>query len=307
MHLEQPLVSIVIPTFNRAATLKRALASILHQTYHNTEIIVVDGPSNDGTEEVVKGFGRNIRYIKEMVPKGAGAARNKGLKAARGEYIAFQDSDNEWIAEKLEKQMKEFASASKETGVVYTGYLKINGIKKEYYPQKYIRKKEGDIHEELLVENFIGCQTIVAKIECFARAGEFDENLPTNEDWELFLRISKYYHFACIDEPMVLSYIQPDSISADLGKIVIASKSTLKAHYEEYSRSRHLLSHFYFNNIGTILCENGDHKEGRRYIIKAIKLNPGNLRYYLLLILSLLGHFIYTTTIKASRLIKRKS
>ena len=105
----------------------RAIQSVLDQTYEDFELIVVDDGSTDNTEEVVKNFGNDkIRYIRHEENKGAAAARNTGIRAARGEYIGFQDSDDEWLPVKLEKQIKVFETAPPEVGVVYTDMQRIN-------------------------------------------------------------------------------------------------------------------------------------------------------------------------------------
>lgn len=303
----KPLVSIIIPTYNRAFCLVNAIKSVLEQSYNNIEIIVVDGPSTDNTERVVKELKeKKITYLREEKARGAGAARNTGIRAARGEYIAFQDSDNVWLPEKLEKQMAVFSKAAPEIGMVYTGYNKYyNNIAMGYYPQEYIKNKSGEIYNELLYENFIGCQTVVVKKECLFKVGAFDEQLPTIEDWDLFLRISKCYKIICIDESLVLSHLQSDSISIDLPKMIIAFKLILKNHYSEYSKNKYLLAQYYFNNIGTILCENNNHSEGRSYIIKAISLYPFNVKYYIVFAISLLGNKAYRLSIIASKVMKK--
>lgn len=298
---KEPLVSVIIPTYNRAVHLKKSIQSVLDQTYTNIEVIVVDGPSSDNTAEVVKGFVGKIKYIKENEAKGAGAARNRGLELAEGEYIAFQDSDNEWLPEKLEKQMQAFMSAERDIGMIYTGYTKITNNIKKYYPQTYIKKKSGEIFNELLSGNYIGCQTVVVRKECLIKVGAFDERLPTIEDWDLFLKIAKKYKILCINEPLVISYILPDSISVDLTKMIAASKVILQNHIDSYYTDRYLLSQYYFNNIGTILCENNQHQEGRAYIRKAIKTYPFVIKYYFTYFLSLLGNNAYRIVLFALR------
>lgn len=302
----KPLVSVIIPTYNRAFCLADAIKSVLGQTYSNIEIIVIDGPSTDDTEKVINKLGeKKVTYMQEGKAKGAGAARNTGIKAAHGDYIAFQDSDNIWLSDKLEKQMKMLLVSPKEVGMIYTGYKKIhNDVYKGYYPQRRIVNKAGFILSELLRENFIGCQTVLIKKECFDQIGVFDEQLPTTEDWDLFLRISKCYKILCIDEPLALSYIQADSISIDLKKMITAFKLILNNHINEYSKDKKLLAEYYFNNIATILCENNQHGEGRSYILKAIKLNPLNVKYYLVLIISHLGNKAYRLSMSTVKMVK---
>ena len=107
---DAPLVSVVLPTFNRERLLPRAINSVLNQTYKNLELIIVNDGSTDDTEKVVKGYSdKRIRYYKQELNKGGSAARNVGIKLARGELISFQDSDDEWLPEKLERQVRKFS------------------------------------------------------------------------------------------------------------------------------------------------------------------------------------------------------
>jgi len=193
-----PKVSVIIPTYNRALLIRRAIASVLRQTYQDFEIIVIDDCSDDNTHVMVENFkDKRIRYIKHLENKGSAAARNTGIKIAQGEYIAFQDSDDEWLPEKLERQMNVFNNAPPEVGVVYTRFKKIKNNKRSYLAFYWVAQKEGDIHNNLLNGNYITTSTTVIKRECFDKTGMFDESLPRFQDWELWLRISRYYHFKC--------------------------------------------------------------------------------------------------------------
>ena len=116
-----PTVSIIIPTYNRSRLIARAVKNVLNQTYQDFELIIVDDGSTDGTREVVAGFSdERIRYVQHDKNRGEAAARNTGIKVARGEYIASHDSDDEWLHEKLAKQIRAFENCSPEIGVVYT-------------------------------------------------------------------------------------------------------------------------------------------------------------------------------------------
>lgn len=212
---DTPFISIVIPTYNRARFLGRSVRSVLNQTYKNFEVIVADDASTDDTAEIIKTFKDDrIRYIRHESNAGAAAARNTGIKVSRGEYVAFQDSDDEWLPEKLEKQMALFEQVSTETGVVYTGFWRVRNNQKTYIPPDGIKQKEGYIHRELLKRNFVSTQTVVVKKECLEKSGLFDERLPRLQDWELFIRLSKLYEFKYVAEPLVIAYFTPESISA---------------------------------------------------------------------------------------------
>ncbi len=302
--LANPTVSVVIPTYNRAHLLGRAIQSVLNQTYHDFEIIVVDDGSTDNTEEVVKSFNDpRIHYTRHDQNRGGSAARNTGIKMARGEYIAFQDSDDEWLPEKLQKQMKVFESAPPEVGVVYTGFWRIECDKRIYIPSGKISRKEGNIQGELLKGNFVTTQATVLKKECFEKAGMFDQRLPRFQDWELFIRISKYYEFKCIDEPLVISYFTPVSISSNQRAQVEAFGLILEKHYRDIAKSRKLLANYQYT-FGNLLCQNGDLGQGRDYLIKALRLYPLNLKYIVATLASLLGEGAYAKVVRLKRKIR---
>jgi len=293
MTRKSPEVSVIIPTYNRGHLLGRAIQSVINQTYHDFEVIIIDDGSADNTKQVVKSFkDERIVYIRRDINRGAAAARNIGIKKARGEYIAFQDSDDEWLPEKLEKQIWVFNNTPPEVGVVYTGFYKLKDNKKSYIPSVEIIHKEGDIFYSILKGNFVGTPAALVKRECFETAGMFDEKFPSLEDWELFIRISKYYHFQCIDKPLVISYCQQESISADQNALVRAYELILIKHFEDIKNSRELLIRYY-PRIGHLLCSNGQLKRGRGYLFKAVKIDPLNIRYIGIILISLLGQSAY--------------
>lgn len=291
-----PFVSIIIPTYNRARLLGRAVQSILNQTYPNFEIIVVDDCSKDATENVVKSFCDNrIRYIRHKKNRGAVEARNTGIKAARGEYIAFQDSDDEWLPRKLEKQMKAFEIGSPNLGVVYTSFWLVDRGRAYYSPPSFMKKTDGKIHDVLLEYNLINTPTAVVRKECFEKAGMF-ENLPRLQEWGLWLRISKYYSFGHINEPLVKAYRQRDSISRNMNAFIMARKYILDKYFDEISKKPKLLGKHYFE-IGTFLCLNGQIEAGRNYFFKAIRINPFNAKLLLSTLASIFGLNTYNKAV----------
>jgi len=299
-----PTVSVIIPTYNRAYLLGRAIQSVLDQTYQDFEVIVVDDASSDNTEEVVKSFNdERIRYIRHVKNKGEAAARNTGIKIARGEYIASHDSDDEWLPEKLEKQMKVFETVSLDVGVVYTGFWRVKGNKRTYIPLSRVTKKDGYIYGELLKGNFVGTPTTLIKRVCFERAGMFDERLPHLVDWEMWLRISKIYRFKCITEPLVIVYYTLDSISANRDALIEARKLILEKHFQDLKRDRRLLaSHQY--SVGNLLCQSGDMVQGRDYLLKAAKSCLFSIKYLIAAFVSLFGEGPYTKIVRLKRRIR---
>lgn len=201
---ENALVSVVIPTYNRAGSIIKAVESVLNQTYQNIEIIVVDDNSSDNTEELIKLLGNDkIRYIKNEMNLGPSGARNKGIQHAKGEYIAFQDSDDEWLPSKLEQQLQLFQQ--EDYGLVYCAYRYLKGSLNYKYPsEKYsLEELEGNIFESMFEMNKISTQTMIIKKEVLKQVGGFEETLRCLEDWELALRICYKYKIGFVNEMLV--------------------------------------------------------------------------------------------------------
>ena len=211
-----PSVSVIIPTHNRSQILKRAVISVLNQSYHDFEVVVVDDASTDETTEVVRKFeDKRIKYIRHKQNKGAPAARNTGLRVSNSEYIAFLDDDDEWLPEKLEIQITAFKAAQPNVGVIYTAFWRVQNGKKKFFPSSKIKHKQGNLYEQLLNGNFIGLPTVIAKKQCFEKVGLFDECFPRLQDWEFLIRCAQQYHFIYIDKPLLISYHTDKSISSD--------------------------------------------------------------------------------------------
>ena len=268
-----PKVSVILPTYNRARLLGKAVRSVLNQTYKDLEVIVVDDCSTDNTKEVVKSLDdERIIYIQNMKNRGAASARNTGIEVANGKYIAFQDSDDLWLRDKLEKQICAFEESTPKTGVVYTGFWRIDNHGKTYIPSKWISKKEGDIHKVLLEGNFVGGVTAVTRKTCLEKVGMFDERLPRFQDWELFLRLSKFYLFKYINEPLLLSYQSRDSISADDEALTSALEIILRKHFDDFSKYGKILARHYLDM--SFSCFGRDMRKVIHYMIEAAGLDP---------------------------------
>ncbi|MFA6097234.1 MAG: glycosyltransferase family A protein [Candidatus Paceibacterota bacterium] len=286
IHENRITVSVIIPTYNRASLLKRSIDSVLSQTFGDFEVIIVDDGSTDDTEEVVCGVrDPRIKYIKYNENRGATAARNVGIRAARGEFIAFQDSDDEWLPEKLEKQMNVFKKAARDVGVVYVGFWKLKNGRKIYIPAKAVKKRQGAIYEELIKRNFVSTQTILVRSECFAKTGLFDEKLSRLQDWDIVLRLSRYYKFCFIEEPLVLQHYTPGSISDNSGALMESIELIIDKNREYLYKHKKILSRHYFR-MGSELCSDGRIKDGRSYLIKSIRHNILNIPALLFFTLS---------------------
>lgn len=274
----KPNVSVVIPTYNREQLIARSVKSVLSQTYQDFEIIIVDDASTDNTEEVVSSFNdERIRYVRHEENRGEAAARNTGIKVARGDYIAYQDSDDEWFPEKLARQIELLEDVSPDVGVIYTGFWKTKNHRRTYIPFSWVGRKNGDIHKELLKGNFIGSPVVLIKKECFSEVGLFDERLRNLVDWEMWIRISKHYHFSCVDEPLVVAHYDSDNASDNPDSLINALQLVLEKNRDEFEEEKKLLAKHWIN-IGNLLVARGSVKKGRHYIINALRLYPFSIR-----------------------------
>jgi O-antigen biosynthesis protein len=200
---EFPLVSIIIPTYNRRQVLQRALDSVLRQTFQRYEVLVVDDGSTDGTAAMVAVYrDPRIRYLAQPTNLGVSVARNRGLREARTPYIAFLDSDDEWMPEKLEAQVELLQGLGPEVGLTYTA---VETVPESAGPRPPARMPQGDVYPEMLLNNVLhgGGSSIMIRQEVVETVGFFDEDLPAIEDYDFWLRICRRYEVAAIESPLV--------------------------------------------------------------------------------------------------------
>lgn len=198
-----PKVSIIIPTYNRAKLISRAIESVLAQTYKDYEIIIVDDGSTDNTQEVLAVYMDRIRYVRQS-NKGISGARNRGIGEVQGEYVAFLDSDDTWVPEKLAVQV-EVLDRNKKVGIVYS---RMQIFDEEGKPCGFKpEEKTGKNYLELLeIRGDITTSTVVTRKECFDKVGVFDPNLPPMEDFDMWLRISRFYDIYEVESPILAHY-----------------------------------------------------------------------------------------------------
>jgi glycosyltransferase involved in cell wall biosynthesis len=209
---KRPLVSVIIPTYNRCQWLPRAIESVLNQTCAPLELIVVDDGSTDGTSDLLKQYGRDVRTIRQR-NKGVSGARNTGIRAASGDLIALLDSDDSWLPEKLEHQAAYFR-ATPGAMICQTEEIWIrNG--KRVNPKKRHRKFSGMIFEKTLPLCLVSPSAVMMRASLFREVGLFDERLPACEDYDLWLRIAWKHPVHLIDLPLTVKYGgHPDQLSA---------------------------------------------------------------------------------------------
>ena len=184
------LVSVIIPTYNRAAFARRAINSVLAQTYRPIEIIVVDDGSSDGIWSALAAYGDDIRLLRQP-HEGASSARNKGLREAKGHFIAFLDSDDFWAPEKTAEQVRTLEKHP-DCGICYTWYVIVN--EEDRFLRAFAPMHEGDVFLPLYFNNFLVTPHIMLRRECVLEDDllktAFDTSLSYGEDWKLWLQLS---------------------------------------------------------------------------------------------------------------------
>jgi glycosyltransferase involved in cell wall biosynthesis len=193
----RPLVTVVIPTYNRADYVAETIESVLGQTYENLEIIVIDDGSTDDTASVVERYAPRVRYVWQENAE-RGASRNHGLRLAKGEFIAFLDSDDVWLPHKVEDDVAYF-TAHPEVGVIYSDAIEIDADGKETGILK-ARGRSGRITRALLERNLVFMPTHLARTAKVREVSGFREEraLSGSEDWEMWVRLSLVTEFAYI-------------------------------------------------------------------------------------------------------------
>lgn len=206
---EKPVVSVIIPTYNRSGLLLRAIASAQQQTVENIEILVMDDGSTDGTEQVVAQVkDSRLRYC--LLPhQGACVARNEGMALAKGRYIAFLDSDDVWLPEKLAIQQQQLEASGAD--VVFCAFERhdVTGVTR--YPAEDTPAGQVD-HRRLLGGNLVSTQTLFGRADCMKQV-RFDPRFPRMQDWEYAIRLAKQFRLVYFPDVLARLYVQTDSIS----------------------------------------------------------------------------------------------
>lgn len=296
---EPGLVSVVIPTYNRADLVREAIQSVLDQTYQNFEIIVVDDGSTDGTEQVLAPYKDKIIYIYQENQGGA-AARNTGINRAKGKYIAFLDSDDLWFPQKLEKQV-EILDKNQDISVVYSNIIKIDennkiigrGSKGNRFPSGYI------FHEVLLRKTACAfLQTMLVRKKCFEQIGYLDEELKKSHDRDMIIRLAKSYKMHGIKEP--LTKFRLHDLTPCLAKMGMEDREYYESRildkiFSNYGKNlsdklrKQIISNHHLRIGLGYLNREGNCVAARKRFLLSLSNNPFNLKAFKYFALSLLG------------------
>lgn len=217
MNSESPLISVVIPAYNCEDSIGSTLNSVLQQTYITIEVIVINDGSTDETLTVLKSFQDSRLQIVTQPNSGVSATRNRGINLAKGDFIAFLDSDDLWLPNKLSDQIIALQSNS-QAAIAYswTDYIDQSG---HFLRQGYYCHFEGNVHRRLLLGSFLesGSNPLIRRMALEA-VGGFDESLRTCEDWDLWIRLALKYEFVVVPQVHVQYRVVTNSKSFLLDK-----------------------------------------------------------------------------------------
>lgn len=281
-HRDAPLVSAIIPVHNGEVFIVDAIRSVLGQTYRALECVVIDDGSTDGTVNRVRGFGDAVRLV-EKENAGVSSARNAGAAMADGEYLAFLDSDDVWLPEKLEAQMEIFRERPN-LGLTYTGYWIVDEA------LKYVRAvgvpEPGDA-----LHNLVGLEpsgihialTGVMPASIFRALGGFDERLSTSADLDLACRIAIRHEVHGKAKPLALYRQHSGQMRHDTGTmetdmtLVFEKLFTDRETPAEVLRLRNRAYAKLYLILGASALRRGDNREGTRWLLRSLRHHPGPL------------------------------
>lgn len=271
-----PEVSVVIPTYNRAPVLSRAIDSVLTQTHRDLELIVVDDGSTDETDMVLESYEDDrLCVLETRENSGANAARNKGIQHASGKFISFLDSDDEYTLTHLEEVLSKFRESPSQVGGVYTSYRKLdNGVVVDS-----IHAQERVTLDDIRHSNPVGSFSATTfSSEVFDVVGLLDETLPAVQDYEFYLRTLQEYEIRGIPEPLLDRHIDGERIGKDPEKKIKGHQIVIDKHGEMISQRRR---GEFASSEALIFAANGQRNLALNQFKRALQIDPKNWRHYL--------------------------
>jgi teichuronic acid biosynthesis glycosyltransferase TuaG len=275
------LVSVVIPLFNAQDYIAATIESVLKQSYQSIELIVVDDSSTDDSPSVVRGFGSAVRYLHQE-NAGPAAARNRGIAAANGEYIAFLDADDEWLPNKVETQVNLLEESGADLGLVHSESLNI--VEGQTKPKRTAKVLPAYMSPEaafcrLFSGNFITTSTVMCRRGVFTELGSFDESMAyfSVEDYDMWLRILCQYGAAYVEEPLISYRVHAGGISKNINRSYENERNVLDKWYAESPDCMRRLTvskrdryRALYENWSADLSWNGDRLEAAKVSLKGM-------------------------------------
>jgi len=294
MGCKDPIISVIIPVYNREQTISNAIESVLNQSYDDYELVIVDDGSEDGTIDVIKSYDcKKINVIELGTNNGANVARNKAIMEANGEYISFLDSDDVYPYDNLEKKYDHLKHLDKSFAGVCTPTYKYDhkGLKSIHKP-----KKEKITQEDIKKKNLIGgFSSIILRRSVFEHVGFLDESLPACQDYEFYIRLLKEYDIKPIEDTSVKKYEFENRISTSPKKKQVGFERTISKHGEILSNSRIAKQYF---SLGVVYGQSHEASKAKVYFMKSIKKDPKQIKIYLLLFISIFGDHVLFDTLR---------
>lgn len=309
--MRTPLVSVVVPTFDRPDSITQAVASIRAQTYRPLELVVVDDCSPEPIEAAVRDLDlsafEGVNFLRHERNRGASAARTTGIEAADGAFVAFMDDDDQWVDRKLEMQVNALTEAGPSAGVAYTGMRIVD--KSGATIRTHRPTESGDLTQTLLCRNVVGSySTALVRIAAIEDVGPPDERFPSWQDMEWWIRLSRDWEFVAVPDPLAVITQDDDhtQISDDFEAMVRESYPLFLEKFRplaaEYGRlfERKMRGWAAFRVGGYNALRTGNVRAGRRYLFRAVRWYPFEPTFWLYLGVSLGGQPGYrlATTVK---------
>lgn len=273
------LVSVVLPTYNRATTLPRAVGSVLTQSYTNLELIVVDDGSTDETQKILASIddGR-LRHLPLGKRSGAATARNAGIAAASGDLIAFQDSDDEWLPAKLAAQVELMEASGPEVGWVGARHKVIVGGEGQDVGPDLLIAGRDHLPDLLDGRAFVTPNWLVRR-DALQRVGAFREDMPCLEDWDLIFRLDDVCRFRAVDEIALIRYGSADSLYGHDPSRAAGMEMMLAIHgHRWHDHPAELASRY--RDLGALQSRLGQRGRALRSYAAAVRLQPLRWRTY---------------------------
>jgi glycosyltransferase involved in cell wall biosynthesis len=306
---EEPLVTVVITTYNRPTYLRKAVETVEEQRYAPIELLVVDDHSETPASEVLADVSPDVHSFeirRHAENRGANAARNTGVDAANGEYIAFLDDDDRWDAEKLSKQVARFRAVGDDVGLVYVG--RKGTMEGRVHDTVIPERIEGDVTKAVLCRNVVGTQSAVMVRADLAKETPFDERFKRWADLEWYVALSTKCDFEPVGEPLVIyEYDAHNRISDDYSTLLqsyalfVEKYRDLAAEYGPLFERKMLGWTAY--RVGSASINDRNYEVARRFFLKAVQHYPFEPKFHLYAGVTLGGSVTHRAAQTVSRLV----
>jgi glycosyltransferase involved in cell wall biosynthesis len=308
--MKPPKVSVIIPTYNRAGTLSECVESVLGQTFQDYELIVVDDGSTDDTREALERYRDKLHYIYQE-NQGPSRSRNRGISEARGELIAFLDSDDVWTPDKLEKTVPALEGDA-DAGIIFTNVIFQGPGGEIVRVTEYGGLTQGQLRDMMMERTLIVTSSAVVRRRVFEEIGVFDETLTYAEDWDMFYRIVRKYPAKIVRDKLTIYRFSKNSMLANHEKREKLVQDTFTVLERIYSYPENVGRHEekkrfygrYYRELGESDLFNGRPNGARKFLFSSLHYQPASLKTYVLLLKTILwstGTYAYLRRFKKHR------